>query len=65
ADGRPRLAGDEPGPDSGSGRQLYLFELPPAHPVISELKNINLDHLTPFEAMQRLRSLKESALEDR
>ncbi len=65
ADGRPRLAGDDPGPDSGSGRQLYLFELPPAHPVISELKNINLDHLTPFEAMQRLRSLKESALEDR
>ncbi len=65
ADGRPRLAGEEPGPEPARGRQLYLFDLPPAHPVIEELKNINLDHLTPFEAMQRLRSLKESAREDR
>lgn len=65
ADGRPRLAGEDPGQEPGAGRQLYLFETPPSHPVIGELKNINLDHLTPFEAMQRLRSLKESALEDR
>lgn len=64
ADGRPRLAGDDPAPDSTTGRQLYLFDLPSAHPVIEELKNINLDHLTPFEAMQRLRSLKGSARED-
>jgi len=61
ADGRPRLVGEDSGPDPGTGRQLYLFETPPAHPVIDELKNINLDHLTPFEAMQRLRSLKEQA----
>ncbi len=63
ADGRPRLVGDGPGKESGAGRQLYLFDATTSHPVIEELKNINLDHLTPFEAMQRLRSLKESATE--
>ncbi len=64
ADGRPRLAGGDPVPEQAAARQLYLFDFPAAHPVIAELKNINLDHLTPFEAMQRLRSLKESARED-
>lgn len=61
ADGRPRLVGDDSGAQTDAGRQLYLFETPPSHPVLDELKNINLDHLTPFEAMQRLRSLKEEA----
>lgn len=61
ADGRPRLAGDVGRPESVPGRQLYLFESLASHPVLDELKNINLDHLTPFEAMQRLRSLKEEA----
>jgi DNA mismatch repair protein MutS len=61
ADGRPRLVGEDQEAEFATGRQLYLFETPPSHPVIDELKNINLDHLTPFEAMQRLRSLKEQA----
>ncbi len=63
ADGLPKFAGSPGGRDPGVGRQLYLFETS-THPVLAELKNINLDHLTPFEAMQRLRSMKDRVLED-
>ncbi len=38
--------------------QLPLFDDPP-DPVIEELKAIDLDHLTPFDALQRLRALQE------
>ncbi|MFH1037362.1 MAG: DNA mismatch repair protein MutS [PVC group bacterium] len=66
ADGRPKFAGGSGAGgtgSAGSGRQLYLFEAS-AHPVLTELRNINLDHLTPFEAMQRLRAMKDRVLED-
>ncbi len=62
SDGRPRLV-DEDAAEGDGGRQLYLFAHLESHPVLDELKNLNLDHLTPFEAMQRLRSLKERAEE--
>jgi len=63
ADGRPTFAGDDSDREPGGARQLYLFEADSSHPVLSELKNINLDHLTPFEAMQRLKMMKERALD--
>ena len=63
ADGRPKFAGDDRDEESGVARQLYLFEADSSHPVLTELKNINLDHLTPFEAMQRLKMMKERVLD--
>ncbi|MDP8214958.1 MAG: DNA mismatch repair protein MutS [Candidatus Euphemobacter frigidus] len=63
AEGVPRLVGDTGSRETGAARQLYLFETE-SHPVLSELRNINLDHLTPFEAMQRLKAMKERVLED-
>ena len=38
-------------------RQLQLFE-PPPHPVIEELKTLNLDQLTPLAALQELARMK-------
>jgi DNA mismatch repair protein MutS len=63
ADGRPKFAGDDREREPGVARQLYLFDADSKHPVLSELRNINLDHLTPFEAMQRLKLMKERALD--
>jgi len=63
-DGKPKFVGDDKVREPGAARQLYLFETDSNHPVLSELRNINLDHLTPFEAMQRLKMMKERALED-
>jgi DNA mismatch repair protein MutS len=39
-------------------RQLQLFE-PPPHPVIDDLKTLDLDHLTPIAALQELHRMKE------
>ena len=64
ADGKPKFVGDDKDREPGAARQLYLFETDSDHPVLSELRNINLDHLTPFEAMQRLKMMKERVLED-
>lgn len=58
-DGKPKFAADAGSSETGVARQMYLFEMNSPHPVISELKNMNLDHMTPFEAMQRLQYLKE------
>ena len=38
-------------------RQLQLFE-PPPHPVIEELKTLDLDQLTPLAALQELAKMK-------
>jgi len=59
ADGLPRFAR----PHSAESQQLFLFPPAAVHPVLAEIKSLNLDHLTPFEAMQRLRELKEKAEE--
>ncbi len=55
-DGLPRFAR----PRTPESQQLLLFS-PGEHPVLSEIRSLNLDHLTPFEAMQRLKELKEKA----
>ncbi len=59
-EGLPRFAQTPGGKKAAGGRQLYLFPTGD-HPLIREIKNINLDHITPFEAMQRLKELVERA----
>jgi DNA mismatch repair protein MutS len=39
-------------------KQLQLFE-PPPHPVIEELKGLDVDQLTPLAALQELHRMKE------
>ena len=39
-------------------RQLTLFD-PPPHPVLDELKGMNLDQMTPLAALQELHRMKE------
>ena len=41
-----------------SDRQLTLFE-PPPHPVLDELRQINVDELTPLAALQQLHRLQQ------
>lgn len=41
-------------------RQLNLFESEP-HPLIDELKGLNLDEMTPLAALQELHRMKEKA----
>lgn len=38
--------------------QLSLFELEP-HPVLEEIKNLDLTHLTPLEALNKLKELQD------
>jgi DNA mismatch repair protein MutS len=59
ADGLPRFAR----PRTAESQQLFLFPAGATHPVLTEIRNLNLDHLTPFEAMQRLQELKDKAEE--
>ena len=41
-----------------SSAQLSLFE-PPEHPLLDEIRRLDLDHLTPMAALERLHSLRE------
>ena len=59
-EGRPRIAVH--GKRSKRGDiQLTLFA-PPEHPVVDQIRRIDLDHLTPLEALHRLSELQASAL---
>jgi DNA mismatch repair protein MutS len=58
-DGLPRFA--RPGHARPSGSQQLLLFSAGSHPLLAEIKNLNLEHMTPFEAMQRLKELKERA----
>lgn len=66
--GQPRLASvpDQPatavnaGMDSNDTVQINLFN-PATHSVIEELRKMDLDHLTPLEALNRLHELKKMA----
>jgi len=66
--GQPRLAStpDPPanasttGAEADRAAQFDLFN-PAAHPIIEELREMNLDHLTPLEALNRLHELKKKA----
>jgi DNA mismatch repair protein MutS len=54
----PRLAADSAG--SASGYQLSLFELP-EHPVIEELRGLDVETLTPLGALNLLAELVKKA----
>jgi DNA mismatch repair protein MutS len=48
----------EPASAGGGSKQLDLG-LAPAHPVLSELEQLDLLHLTPLEALNRLQEMQE------
>jgi DNA mismatch repair protein MutS len=56
--GRPSLSGAPAGPQT----QLGLFQAPPEmHPVVDRLRALDLDRLTPLEALNLLADLKREA----
>ncbi len=57
-EGRPRLSHGEGAPDSAGERQLSLFAESEAQ-VASELRKLELDQMTPLEAIQVLSELKK------
>jgi DNA mismatch repair protein MutS len=50
-----------PGTPSLGPRQLQLFT--PDHPVISELRELDVSQMTPLEAINKLYALKRQAKE--
>jgi DNA mismatch repair protein MutS len=57
--GRPSLSGVPPAPSE----QLGLFQPAAAPPVVERLRSLNLDRLTPLEALNLLAELKREAAE--
>jgi len=57
--GRPSLSGIPRAPNE----QLGLFQPAPAPPVVERLRSLNLDRLTPLEALNLLADLKREAAE--
>jgi DNA mismatch repair protein MutS len=57
--GRPSLSGAPAAPSE----QLGLFQPAPASPVVDRLRSLNLDRLTPLEALNLLADLKREASE--
>jgi DNA mismatch repair protein MutS len=55
--GRPSLSGAAP----AAQEQLGLFQSPEPHPVLSTLRALSLDRLTPLEALNLLATLKRQA----
>jgi DNA mismatch repair protein MutS len=56
--GRPSLSGAT----SARQRQLALFQAPAeTHPVVTKLRDLDLDRMTPIDAMNLLASLKREA----
>ncbi|MCC7007808.1 MAG: DNA mismatch repair protein MutS [Acidobacteria bacterium] len=55
--GRPSLSGAPP----AAQRQLSLFQPPATHPVIERLTGVDVDRLTPLEALNLLSALKREA----
>ncbi|MBD3367873.1 MAG: DNA mismatch repair protein MutS [Candidatus Eisenbacteria bacterium] len=62
-DEMPRLAAGEHGPLGPESPQLALFERRPSQ-VERELSDIDLESMTPLEAFDRLRKLKEEVQSD-
>lgn len=58
-DGQPKLAASPGQPGEGPA-QLSLFETS-AHPLIEEIKELNVDDLTPRQALDKLYELKKKA----
>ena len=55
--GRPSLSGAPP----AEQRQLGLFQAPADHPIALRLRQIDLDRLTPLDALTLLAALKREA----
>ena len=56
--GRPSLSGSP----AAEQRQLGLFQaVPETHPVVEQLRRLDVDRLTPLEALNRLAELKREA----
>ncbi|MBX3440182.1 MAG: DNA mismatch repair protein MutS, partial [Planctomycetaceae bacterium] len=55
--GRPTIPARE---SRAASRQLSLFG-PEPHPLLDELKGLNLDNMTPLQAMQELARLRDQA----
>jgi DNA mismatch repair protein MutS len=47
----------------GSGEQLGLFETAKPHPVVEKLKEVDVDGLTPRQALELIARLAEEARE--
>jgi DNA mismatch repair protein MutS len=56
AQGKPKIP---PRRTRAERRQLQLFE-PPPHPVLEELKTLDVNQLTPLAALQELARIKQS-----
>ena len=57
--GRPSLSGAAP----AEQQQMGLFQAPPEHPLLDRLRRVDLDRLTPLEALTLLAELKREASE--
>jgi DNA mismatch repair protein MutS len=57
--GRPKMAGSKVKRRPKQDLQLTLFT--PEHPVVGELRSLDLNGLTPLEAMLKLKELQERA----
>jgi DNA mismatch repair protein MutS len=55
--GRPSLSGAAP----VAQQQLGLFQTAPEHPLIARLRQLDVDRLTPLEALTLLAELKREA----
>ncbi len=63
ADGRPKLAGQRPVPGTATSQtagqlQLTLFGQAD-HPLLAKIRELNVDQLTPLEALNRLKQWQE------
>ena len=60
-EGEHRMVPGAPPPLERDAGQLVLFADPPADPVMDDLKALDLDELTPLEALNRLADLQRRA----
>ncbi len=59
-DGTPTFAGDQPSKQNDPNQQLFMFENQD-HPVVKKLKNLDLDSLTPIQALTVLADLQKDS----
>ena len=57
SDGKPKIAR----PLTEPQKQLGLFSRPAVHPAVEELKKLEIESLTPVEALNKLNDLKKKA----
>ena len=48
-----------PKPKAPKEEQLSFFSLPPENPLLEEIRNIEINHMTPMEALQKLLEWKK------